>query len=370
MGDISLAHSLTCAMPPPGYSSSRRYVFVLTLASNSSYFFQAGTDELVQEWVSTCNYWAARLSREPLTGGVSNMEFGWNRVLPSISPAARASADEDGEEELDDARSVRSGKSNKSGRSARSGRSRFSSRNHHPLGHFAASGTSSNGSASNSNDRVVISEWKPPQQPTTGSTLSEEEQLKSLRRYCQVLQSDLEAHNELRGPMTRLYSAKSPNASKSAANWEKKSSFLLSEIVKYTTYISALEEAIRLRSETSAKKAMDKMLKAADDDGDDGEGDAMESLAALEGDRKEGRVGIHQGRAEVGSFVDVTAPAPLMGDAPLAGIRKHKRASTQSSISYLESEYHDSQSLAAQTQSSLPSTSDQFSPRQSMDTTY
>jgi PH/SEC7 domain-containing protein len=53
---------------------------ILTLANGGAYFFQAGTEELVNEWVSTCSYWAARTSKEPLAGGVSNMEYGWNCV--------------------------------------------------------------------------------------------------------------------------------------------------------------------------------------------------------------------------------------------------------------------------------------------------
>ena len=71
---------MTSALPPPGYSRSRPHCFVFTLPDGGSYFFQAGTPDLVAEWVSTCNYWSARLSREPLAGGISNMEYGWNRV--------------------------------------------------------------------------------------------------------------------------------------------------------------------------------------------------------------------------------------------------------------------------------------------------
>lgn len=33
------------------------------------------------EWVSTCNYWAARESKEPLMGGVGNLEYGWGACL-------------------------------------------------------------------------------------------------------------------------------------------------------------------------------------------------------------------------------------------------------------------------------------------------
>ncbi|CEH12669.1 Guanine nucleotide exchange factor [Ceraceosorus bombacis] len=82
LGDFSLAHTLANALPPPGYNRARPHVLALTLPTGGVYFYQAGHEELVQEWVSTCNYWAARQSREPLGGAVGNMEYGWNKVLP------------------------------------------------------------------------------------------------------------------------------------------------------------------------------------------------------------------------------------------------------------------------------------------------
>ncbi|CAO1624083.1 unnamed protein product [Jaminaea pallidilutea] len=82
LDDLPLAHALANALPPPGYNKARPHVFALTLPSGAVYFFQAGTEDLVQEWVSTCNYWAARQSKPPLAGGVSNMEYGWNKVMP------------------------------------------------------------------------------------------------------------------------------------------------------------------------------------------------------------------------------------------------------------------------------------------------
>lgn len=86
MGTFNLAHSLAHSLPPPGYNRSRPHCFVLTLSTDAVYFFQAGTEDLVNEWVSTCNYWAARTSKEPLSGGVSNMEYGWSRVDVNNSP--------------------------------------------------------------------------------------------------------------------------------------------------------------------------------------------------------------------------------------------------------------------------------------------
>ena len=74
VGTIMLAHSFANALPPPGYNRQRPHCMVLTLANGAVFLFQAGTEELVGEWVETCNYWAARQSKEPLAGGVSNME--------------------------------------------------------------------------------------------------------------------------------------------------------------------------------------------------------------------------------------------------------------------------------------------------------
>ena len=113
VGTVHLAHSLAHSLPPPGYNRQRPYCMVLTMANGALYFFQAGTEELVNEWVSTCNYWAARTSKEPLAGGVSNMEYGWNRVAdtyPSQSEAEPVNEIADHTDTL----SVRSGRSTRS----------------------------------------------------------------------------------------------------------------------------------------------------------------------------------------------------------------------------------------------------------------
>lgn len=173
VGEISLTHALCAAMPPPGYNRDRPHCFALTLPSGSSYFFQAGTQDLVQEWVQTCNYWSARLSKEPLSGGVSNMEYGWNRVV-------------DADDEVEEMASIRSGKSGKSGRSVRS---------------KASYGGSTMGGR---NDRIVVHDWKPPSTPLGASALTEEAQLESLRRHVAIINAELEQHKPLRMPMCRL----------------------------------------------------------------------------------------------------------------------------------------------------------------------
>ncbi|KAI8972224.1 hypothetical protein BD414DRAFT_518040 [Trametes punicea] len=239
VGTIMLAHSLAHALPPPGYNRQRPHCMVLTLANGGVYFFQAGTEELVNEWVSTCNYWAARQSKEPLVGGVSNMEYGWNRVLDPVSRGRSVSEDDYSIRETD-SQSVRSG---------RSGRSRFKE--------MAATVRADK---SPWTDRTFINEWKPPLPPTVPSTHDEETQLEALQKHVAHLKDELQQHNELRTPMTQLYPPRSSNAQKAMSNWEKKSQYLLTEIVKYESYIDSLQSAMSLRLKKRGEKVLEKAL--------------------------------------------------------------------------------------------------------------
>lgn len=158
---------------------------VLTLASGGVYFFQAGTEELVNEWVATCNYWAARQSKEPLAGGVSNMEYGWNRVVNPLTRVRSISEDNSSVRDTD----------NSDNMSVRSGRNR--------LKEIAATVRVEK---SPWTDRTFINEWKPPMPPSVASTHDEETQLEALQKHVASLKTDLKQHNELRTPMTNLVS--------------------------------------------------------------------------------------------------------------------------------------------------------------------
>jgi len=245
VGTLILAHSLAHALPPPGYNRQRPHCMVLTLSNGAVYFFQAGTEELVNEWVSTCNYWAARQSKEPLAGGVSNMEYGWNRVMDPVTRVRSISEDNfsvrDGENS--DGMSVRSG---------RSGRSR--------LKEMAATVRADKSPWA---DRTFINEWKPPMHPTVPSNHDEETQLEALQKHVASLKTDLKQHNELRTPMTNLYQPRSSNAAKALSNWEKKSQYLLTEIVKYESYIDSLQAAMSLRLKKRGEKALERALVVA-----------------------------------------------------------------------------------------------------------
>jgi hypothetical protein len=165
---------------------------VLTLANGGVYFFQAGTEELVNEWVSTCNYWAARTSKEPLAGGVSNMEYGWNRVTDDPIHA-RSQSDTDSMRGVDysDALSVRSGKST---------RSKFA---------WREGAATVRASSSPYADRTYINDWKPPLPPTVSSVHDEESQLEALRKHVLSMKQDLKRHTDLREPMAALVSLNS-----------------------------------------------------------------------------------------------------------------------------------------------------------------
>ncbi|KAI1794173.1 hypothetical protein LXA43DRAFT_971422 [Ganoderma leucocontextum] len=236
VGNIMLAHSLAHVLPPPGYNRQRPQCMVLTLANGGVYFFQAGTEELVNEWVSTCNYWAARQSKEPLVGGVSNMEYGWNRVVDPITRVRSISEDDYSTRDTDST-------------SVRSGRSRFKD--------MAATVRADKSPWS---DRMFINEWKPPLPPSVPSTHDEETQLEALQKHVVHLKHELQQHNELRTPMAQLYQPRSSTAQKASSNWEKKSQYLLTEIVKYESYIDSLQAAMSLRLKKRGEKALEKAL--------------------------------------------------------------------------------------------------------------
>ena len=84
MCSIDLKHSLATVLPT-GYNRQRQHAFTLEQSNGAKYVFQAGSAEQVLEWVSTCNYWAARESKEPLAQGISSMEYGWGRCLETAS---------------------------------------------------------------------------------------------------------------------------------------------------------------------------------------------------------------------------------------------------------------------------------------------
>ncbi|KAK8846626.1 hypothetical protein IAR55_005713 [Kwoniella newhampshirensis] len=263
-GTISLMHTMAVALPKPGYNASRPYCFSLALPTGETSFFQAGTEDLVTEWVSTCNYWAARKSRQPLQGGVSNMEYGWNR--------AQDPADD---HDQDDKASVRSTKSN--------------------LSKLGGGTYGRRGVGGGANDRIYINDWKPPPPATMPSPLDEEAQLEALQSYVRSLVEELELHKAVEEPMNRLFSNGSKNLAKAKENWKSKSHYIHTEIFKYETYVEALRNAISLRVKKQGEKKLEKSLatsmnslnraaEESDEEQEEEEGDRAVTPSAERGD--------------------------------------------------------------------------------------
>lgn len=61
------------------------------------------------------------------------------------------------------------------------------------------------------------------------------------------------------------FSNKSLNQAKATSNWTRKSNYLTSELLKYSTYIQSLENALRLKTSKNSEKEVEEMLLLADD---------------------------------------------------------------------------------------------------------
>ncbi|KAL9127195.1 MAG: hypothetical protein Q9217_003882 [Psora testacea] len=220
LGSFVLRQTLASGLPEPGYSKARPHVWALSLPTGAIHLFQVGTPEIVKEFVATANYWSARLSKEPLMGGVSNIEYGWSHsvinaalVHPAENTTSSASA-------TGTRPSLQS-----SIRSARSSIDQGSFRPKLP------------------GDKILINDWTPPPQSMAASALMEVDQLKALSNYVKNIEMELQTHNELRGAVLLAFSPRHPNSSRAMTNWERKSSYLLHELVKFKTYIDSLREA-------------------------------------------------------------------------------------------------------------------------------
>ncbi|KAK8243563.1 hypothetical protein HDK90DRAFT_126223 [Phyllosticta capitalensis] len=354
-----LRQTLATILPPPGYSKQRPHVWALSLPTGAVHLFQANTADIVKEFVNTANYWAARLSKEPLVGGVSNLEYGWGEGV--INPAL-----------IGINRPDTSPMSNNVGMPRPSLQSSIRSSIDHGSG---------NVKPRLPGDKVPISDWKPPTPSMMASNLMEVDQLKALAAYVKSVEEELSRHQELRAPMLiavgiqcdshdrfplglplpsdsrgdvhqdvglcvsyglqlhvrsldqtsqpssdfdfqtlfaleprtfdlsassslqaarrpstahaqsanstlspSQFSPRHPNAGKAMANFQKKSEYLLKELIKFKTYIEALNFAHNTKTEIYKEREEREQEKAAL-----AEEKARRAAAAGEGPAEEGR---------------------------------------------------------------------------------
>ncbi|KAI8888139.1 hypothetical protein K501DRAFT_210989 [Backusella circina FSU 941] len=203
LGSVKLNHTLSNTLPPPGYNRNRPHVFALQEPSGGVYLFQTASHTQLSEWVMTCNYWAARQSKEPLPGGVGNLEYGWGHCLHDVILDLDA---------VEDNKKV-------------------------------------TGNYINDPDAVHLSHWVPPAPTMVSSTLSERDHLSSLEKYLVSLNQEIDEHREIKKKLLVKFPPKCQNYQKALTNWESKSNHLLHEIIKYQNYCNVLEESIVRQTE-------------------------------------------------------------------------------------------------------------------------
>jgi len=180
LGSFLLRQTIASALPSPGYSKTRPHVWALSLPTGAVHLFQVGTADIIKEFVTTANYWSARLSNHPLVGGISNIEYGWSDSI--VNNALVTSINES------------------------TTRPRASSSGHRPS--LQSSLRSSLDQGMNGairsrlpGDKITISDWSPPTQSMRASNLMEPDQLSTLRAYVAGIEDELQKHNQLRSPM-------------------------------------------------------------------------------------------------------------------------------------------------------------------------
>ncbi|KAK2014339.1 Sec7 domain-containing protein [Colletotrichum eremochloae] len=264
LGTFSLRQTLASTLPPPGYSRARPHVWALSLPTGAVHLFQVGTPEIGKEFVTTANYWSARLSTHPLVGGISNIEYGWSDAIINNALVAAINEQTVGPT---------------TGRQRSNSRPQSGTINPRPSMSSFRSGSLDQGSGgpygSGSRghklpgDRIHIAEWAPPTQSMRPSNLPEEEQLESLLAYVKGIEEELQAHNQLRSPMLLAFTPRGNNAVRAMANWERKSAYLLREIVKFRTYVDCLQQAGTRKNEIYMER--DLARRAARGELDEGE---------------------------------------------------------------------------------------------------
>lgn len=210
LGTFNLRQAQASELPPPGYGKQRPHVFALVLPTGALHLFEVGTPDIAREFVTTANYWAARLSKEPLVGGVSNVEYGWgNGVLnAALLPPRAESAGPDrsfgGVPRPPSSARVHSPSLSGSGFSGRQ-----SMQGSLRSGSIDLSGRSS---ARMPADKITLTDWTPPTQSMGRSELPEAQQLDSLHKYVSDVGDELKVHNELRGALDIAVGPSIPDA--------------------------------------------------------------------------------------------------------------------------------------------------------------
>ncbi|KAI7884656.1 SEC7-like protein [Lichtheimia hyalospora FSU 10163] len=176
---INLRHSLTTTMPYSSGCGPRPYVFCVKTADGAVWLFETLTAEAAHEWTQLCNYWAARLSKEPLDGAVCNLDYGWGVVS----------------------------------------------------------------SPNNNTRIVVHEWNPPAPPSNISSSLSTLDQLAMLQRRITILEQELDQHRSFKDRIYQRFAGSHYNINqrkKALDNWESKAQYLIQQVIKMHTYHDTL----------------------------------------------------------------------------------------------------------------------------------
>jgi len=193
LDSFALRQTIASTLPPPGYSKARPHVWALSLPSGAVHLFQVGTPEIAQEWMSTANYWSARLSKEPLSGGVSNIEYGWSDAVINPAVLERTLSITSVATTTAPPPSIRNRSRGHTHSSSAGGRPSIQSSVRSSFDNMGGSGRHKM-----PGDKAQITDWQPPSQSMMASQLMEVDQLRSLQTYVDNVEAELETHNELK----------------------------------------------------------------------------------------------------------------------------------------------------------------------------
>ncbi|KAG8529116.1 uncharacterized protein KY384_005751 [Bacidia gigantensis] len=223
-----LRYSYAAVLPSQVISRSRPYIWALTEATGSLHHFQAGTPEIVQEFVTTANYWSARLSQVPYGMPATNLEFGWSRRALYTRPTRPSS---------------------KHSRSAS-----ISSPRPSTVGSSRYDKVEGRASTEKSDRGIFVCEWEIPRLPAFPSKLMEVDQKNAMARYLKSAREELQKHNELWTPICHAYLPNDPKLKKTQTNWHKKANWLANETWKFTMFIESLDNAEKAKEKVYAER--------------------------------------------------------------------------------------------------------------------
>ena len=197
-----LRQTIASTLPSPGYSKTRPHVWALSLPSGAVHLFQVGTPEIAREFMDTANYWSARLSKEPLSGSVSNIEYGWSDQVINMALVERRESSSVGSpppsmQNMTNG-ATRHMHSSSNGATALP-RPSFQSSVRGSFDTGFGGGSTTGGKARLPGDKAQIMEWHAPTQSLMASQLMEVDQLRALTAYVANVEQELARHNEVRG---------------------------------------------------------------------------------------------------------------------------------------------------------------------------